>query len=220
MKTVIVIPAHNEEKTVASVVKKCRKYGTVIVVNDASNDSTEKMAKEAGAIVITHKRNKGLGGALRTGFSKALQLKADIIITLDADGQHVPEDIPKFIEKINEGYVFVLGERDLHRYPLVKKVGNFFLNRATNLVCRTKLSDTESGFRAFTGDALKKMVLDAEKYEIATEIVKEVGRNRLKTANVPVDVPFYVKGVGVVDGIKNFLFLIKRRPHLKKLAYT
>jgi len=208
MKTVIVMPAHNEEKTIGEIIRKCRAYGKVIVVNDASTDSTEKIAKKEGALVISHKKNKGLGSALRTGFSEALRSKAGVIITIDADGQHLPEDIPKFIKKIQEGCDFVLGERDLSNYPLVKKIGNFFLNYATNLVCRTRLKDTESGFRAFTRQALEKMSLKADKYEIAAEMVREVGRNRLKTANVPVKVPFYVKGVRVKDGVKNFFYLL------------
>src|SRR3989338_7917528 len=147
MKTIIIIPAHNEERTVGSIVKNARKYGTVIVINDASSDGTAAAASRADAKVITHKVNKGLGAALRTGFAAALQSSAGIVITLDADGQHDPDDIPKFIEKIEKGYDFVLGERNLYRYPFIKKFGNFFLNTMTNFISGTSLKDTESGFR-------------------------------------------------------------------------
>ncbi|MBI4170644.1 MAG: glycosyltransferase family 2 protein, partial [Candidatus Aenigmarchaeota archaeon] len=112
MKVAIVMPAYNEEKTIGSAVKGCKRYGTVIVINDASKDKTAEVAKNAGATVITHKINRGLGGALRTGFDAALKTGADVIITIDADGQHLPEEIPKFINKIKEGYDFVLGARD------------------------------------------------------------------------------------------------------------
>ncbi len=205
----MVMPAHNEEKTVGSTVKACKKYGSVIVVNDASSDRTEEAAKKAGAVVITHKVNRGLGSALQTGFAAALKTGADIIISIDADGQHLPEEIPKFISKIQEGYDFVLGSRDLEKYPFIKKFGNFFLNRATNLICGTKLKDTESGYRAFRREALANMSLKAERYEIAAEIIREVGRHKLRAANVPVKVPIYVKGVGVKDGIKNFLYILR-----------
>ena len=210
MNVVIVMPAHNEEKTLGATVSKCKKYGTIIVINDASADKTAEAAKKSGAVVITHKINRGLGGALRTGFAAALKTGADVIITIDADGQHLPEEIPLFLKKIEEGYDFVLGARDLSKYPFVKKFGNFFLNGMTNMVSGTHLKDTESGFRAFTRAALTKLDLKAERYEIAAEIVKEVGRNKLKSTNVPITIPIYVKGVGVTDGIKNFLYILRK----------
>jgi len=210
MKVVIVMPAHNEEKTVGTIVQACKKYGTVVVVNDASADRTTEIAKKAGAIVITHKVNRGLGAALRTGFAQALKLNCDVIITIDSDGQHLPEDTPRFVEKIQEGYDFVLGARDLSKYPLIKRIGNFFLNAATNIIAGTNLKDTESGYRAFRKEALKKLTLKAERYEIAAEIIKEVGRNKLKAANIPIKSPVYVKGVGVKDGIKNFLYILRK----------
>ncbi len=207
----IIIPAHNEEKTIANIVKESMRYGEVLVIDDCSSDQTALIAKKSGGAVISHKVNRGLGGALRTGFNEAVKRKADIIITLDADGQHNPNDIGKFIKKINEGYDFVLGSRDLSRYPIRKRVGNFFLNLATNFVSGTSLKDTESGFRAFKLDALKKLVLKSEKYEIAVEIAFEIGRNNLKYTNIMIDSPIYVQGVSVLDGFKNFRFLFKRR---------
>ena len=125
----IVIPAFNEEKTVSWVVKRAKRYGRVVVVDDCSRDDTAALAKKAGALVIRHSHNQGLGSALRSGFRQALKMNADIIITIDADGQHNPRDIPRFISALNAGYDFVLGNRDLRKYPLRKKFGNFFLNR-------------------------------------------------------------------------------------------
>ncbi len=210
MKLVMVMPAHNEEQTVGGAVRKCRKYGKVVVVDDASTDKTAQLAKKAGATVITHKVNRGLGGALRTGFAAALKTDSDVVITIDADGQHRPEEVPLFIKKIEEGYDFVLGARDLSNYPRIKKFGNFFLNGMTNFISGTHLKDTESGFRAFKKSALAKLDLKAERYEIAAEIVKEAGRNKLKSANVPITIPIYVKGVGVADGIRNFLYILRK----------
>jgi glycosyltransferase involved in cell wall biosynthesis len=209
-KIALIMPAHNEEKTIGSVILKAKKYGKVIVINDASVDATAFVARRAGAFVITHEHNKGLGGALRTGFNYSLKMHYDVIITIDADGQHKPEEIPLLINKINEGYDFVLGKRDLKNYPFVKKFGNFFLNKLTNAIAGTNLKDTESGFRAFTFHSLKKLHLRSERYEIAAEIIYEVGKNKLRAANVKISSPVYVKGVGVTDGIKNFFFLLKR----------
>lgn len=209
---VAVIPAYNEEETVGEIVAETKKYADkVIVVDDASKDNTSKEAGKRGAIVVRHKKNSGLGSSLRTGLAKALELKGDIILTLDADGQHDPRYIRKFVEKISEGYDFVLGERQLYRYPLRKKIGNFFLTHATNFISGTNLKDTESGFRAFRREALKKLYLKAERYEIAVEIIFEVGRNNLRAANIPIGAPPYVQGVGALDGLKNFLYLLRRR---------
>ncbi|MBI2578304.1 MAG: glycosyltransferase family 2 protein [Candidatus Aenigmarchaeota archaeon] len=207
----VVIPAYNEEKSVASVVNRAKKYGSVVVIDDASKDRTAEQAKKAGASVLKHKINGGLGASLRTGFRKALEMQSDVVITLDADGQHDPDDIPEMLEKISEGCDFVIGQRNLKKYPFVKKFGNFFLNAATNFVAGTSLKDTESGFRAIRTGALRKMSFKAKRYEIAVDIVYEVGRNKLKTASVPVKSPVYVKGVGVWDGVRNFIYLLKRK---------
>lgn len=211
MKVCIVMPAYNEEASVSEIVTKARKYGSVMVIDDCSSDSTAEKARKAGAVVVSHKTNKGLGSALRTGFAKALSMKAGVIITMDADGQHIPDDIPKLLEKIGEGYDFVLGKRNLSRYPFIKRFGNFFLNAATNFISGTNLKDTESGFRAFRADALKKLFLKSERYQIAVEIIFEAGRNNLRSCNVPISSPIYVRGVGITDGIRNFLFLMHRR---------
>lgn len=209
---VVVMPAYNEELTITGVIEKAKRYADhVIVVDDCSKDSTNALAKREGAIVIKHDVNKGLGTSLRDGFKKALDMKADIIFTIDADGQHEPSEIPKFVDKINEGYDFVLGERDLRKYPFVKKFGNFFLNFATNFISGTNLKDTEGGFRAFSREGLSKLMLKADRYQIATEIVFEVGRNKLRACNVPVASPIYVKGVNVFNGLQNFIFLMHRR---------
>lgn len=209
---VAVIPAYNEEKSISNILRETKKYvDKIIVVDDCSSDNTAAIARKSGAIVVKHKMNSGLGSSLRTGFAEALRMKADVIITLDADGQHEPTDIKKFIERIEENYDFVLGKRSLIGYPFFKKFGNFFLNMATNFISGTSLRDTESGFRAFKGDALKKFYLKAERYEIAVEIIFEVGRNNLKATNVPIASSKYVHGVGIIDGFKNFMFLMHRR---------
>lgn len=213
-----VIPAYNEERAISEVVRAARRYvDKVIVVNDCSSDSTSERAKSAGALVLSHSQNRGLGASLRTGFAKALELSkhdSDIIVCLDADGQHDPGDIPKLAGKIEEGYDFVLGRRDLSRYPLRKRIGGRGLTFGVRLLGGPALSDTESGFRAFRASALRKMKLVAERYEIAMDIISEVSRLGLKACNVPVSSPRYVRGVGVWDGFKNAWFFLRRRAGL------
>ena len=209
---IAIMPAFKEERTISEIIKRTKKYvDEVVVVDDASSDRTGEVAKKAGATVIRHPENRGLGAALRTGFDYALKKKAGIIITIDADGQHNPDEIPRFLDRINRGYGFVLGRRDLRKYPFTKKFGNFFLNAATNFISGTNLKDTESGFRAFSYGALKKLYLKAERYEIAVEIVFEVGRNNIRAASTDISSPVYVRGVNVFDGIKNFIYLMRRR---------
>ncbi len=219
---IAIIPAYNEEKTVGSVVKKAKKYvDEVVVVNDGSKDNTEKNAKKVGAKVLSHKINKGFGAAIRTGINYALKKRADVIIFLDADGQHDPKDIPKFVKAVRSGYDFVLGERDISKYPLIKKIGNFMLTILTNLITGIYIHDTESGYRAFSYSGLKKVYphLHGKKYEIAAETIFAVSALNLKYANVKVASPVYIygKGVGVMDGIRNFSYLLRKRKKSLKM---
>jgi glycosyltransferase involved in cell wall biosynthesis len=107
----IVIPAFNEEDTISNVVQSVKKYGVVIVVNDASTDNTKKLATKAGAVVVNHNRNKGYDSALNSGFDKADQLNLDAVITFDADGQHSSNALPVYIGLLEEGIAVVLGVR-------------------------------------------------------------------------------------------------------------
>lgn len=214
MKVVAVMPAYNEEKTIHHIVKKTKQYvNTVIVVDDGSSDNTSKLAKRAGALVIKHKKNMGLGSSIRTGLKKAKKNGADITITIDADGQHNPDDIPEFIEKINQGYDFVLGKRNLSKYPFYKKIGNLQLSLLINLISGTALLDTESGYRAFSKKCLKTIKLQAEGYEIAADIIFQIGKYNLMACNINLSSSEYRRGKGVTvfDGFKNFFYIIRRR---------
>jgi len=212
MRVIAVIPAYNEEKTIFEAVKRAKKQvNVVLVVDDGSSDKTSELAKRAGAVVLKNPENHGCGYSKRLGIKEAIKMGADIIVTLDADLQHRPEDIPRFVEKIEEGYDFVLGRRDIKKYPLIKKIGNFGLNFLTNLLSGTRLQDTESGFKAFTNKTAQKMNLTAERYAIEAEIAYEVGRNKLKYTTIPIESPRYRSGVTVMHGIKNFLFLVRKR---------
>ncbi len=211
-KIIAVIPAFNEERTVGKVVKKAKSYvDDVIVIDDGSTDKTKERAEKSGAIVVSYGKNRGVGYATRMGFKKAIELGAKYIITIDADGQHDPADIPKFIEKLDEGYDFVIGRRDLSNYPFVKRFGNLFLNTFVNFISGTTIPDTESGFRAYRSSAIKKFYLTANRYEICDEIIFEVGRNNLKWSVVPIRSDVYTKGTKISDGIKIFRFMLRRR---------
>ena len=146
----VVIPAYNEEKTIGNIVEELKQNGyDVLVIDDGSVDNTAKVAKEAGAKVIRHSTNRGYIEALRTGFKEA---SGDIIITMDADGQHQVKDIPKLVEPILEGEAdLVMGARN--RLSLSEKL----ITKITNL--RVKISDASTGFRALKREFASKMKL-------------------------------------------------------------
>ncbi len=155
MRTLIIIPAYNEELTIGSVVALARKYGDVLVVDDGSSDRTSEIAQNAGAIVVKHETNMGKGAALRTGFDYALANGYDAAVCLDADGQHNPGEIPKLLEPILKDEAdMVIGSRFLDgakkSIPLYRRLGLWILNTTTNasLNGNLKVTDSQSGFRA------------------------------------------------------------------------
>ncbi|MCK4428848.1 MAG: glycosyltransferase family 2 protein [Candidatus Aenigmarchaeota archaeon] len=211
-KVIAVIPSCSGERTIGDIVKKSLNYvDEVIVIDDSFNKKISKIAERYGAIIFCNQGNKGVGYSRRRGIKEALKRDADIIVTLDDDLQHRPEDIPRFVKKINQGYGVVIGARDLKKYPFIKKFGNFWLTLLTNFVCGTNIRDTESGYKGFSGKAAKKLDLKADRYEIEAEIVYEIGKNKLKYACIKIDSPIYRKGVTVGKGIKNFIYLLNRK---------
>lgn len=216
MKIIAIIPAYNEEQTIKDVVATVeKKVDRVIVVNDGSIDQTARLAQGAGAEVYNHFLNRGLGAALATGFEAALKQEGDIIITFDADGQHRPEDISRLIEPIlrNEAEV-TIGSRFLERrpMPLKRRIYNLVANSITYLLFGFRVSDSQSGLRAFKKEALKKIKIQSDRMEVSSEIIREIKRNKLKLKEVSIR-PIYTdyslsKGQNFWIGIKTFFRLI------------
>ena len=159
-KIITLMPAYNEEVPIGSMVLLARQYcDQVIVIDDGSQDRTAEVAGKAGAIVIIHKKNTGKGGALKTGFEAAVNNSADIIVTIDADGQHNPSEIPKLIAPIVSGEADIVnGSRYLSGNkkdtPIYRRIGQTVLDKATNIDCGLSLTDTQSGYRAFSAKIL------------------------------------------------------------------
>ncbi|RMF55959.1 glycosyltransferase family 2 protein [Candidatus Woesearchaeota archaeon] len=190
-KIFIVIPAYNEEKSVGKVIKCLQKKGyyNIIVVDDGSKDRTFEIASKAGAITLRHIINRGLGGALGTGIKAALMEGADIIVTFDADGQHDVNDIKKGVDIIekNEADV-VIGSRLLNPkgMPLIRRIGNWGFNVITWLLFGVWSTDSQSGLRFFSRKAAEKIRIRMNRMEASSEIIKEIGRNRLRMKEVPI----------------------------------
>ena len=192
------IPAYNEEKMVGDMVLQAKKYAhLVLVVNDASSDNTAIVAEQAGALVITHSENKGYGGAALTIFQAAQKYKPDIMILMDADGQHDPSDIPRFAAKMQEGYDVVVGSRFLKSeykegIPLYRKFGIKILGTATNIAANGSvvISDVLCGYRAFSRKAYEKIRdLDPSMHG-SSDIVVQLGDLGMKFGEIPVSIRY------------------------------
>ena len=195
MKVVVSIPAFNEEKTVGSVIgdvkkvmRKTRQKFEILVVDDGSIDRTAEIARKSGALVYSHPKNLGLAEAFRTEIEKCLERKADIIVHIDADGQYLAEEIPRLIEKIRQGNDLVLGSRfrgKIESMPLVKRLGNKAFSRVVSQITGLRVTDAQTGFRAFTNDVAKKLsVISSHTY--TQEQIIRAAKQKFRIAEVPV----------------------------------
>lgn len=200
----IVIPARNEERTIESVVAQARLYGPVVVVDDGSDDATSELAQRAGATVLRHIVNLGKGAALKTGCDYALQCGAPAIVVLDADAQHNPKLIPRFLGLLSRCDV-VFGFRSFTAaMPAVFRFGNRVISALAQLLYGVQLRDTQCGYRAFTASAYGKIRWHSWDYSVESEMVARVGRRKLRYAELPIETIYQdtYKGTTVLDGIK------------------
>ena len=188
----VCIPAYNAESTISEAVKRCQKFADlVLVINDGSSDNTEKVARKAGADIITHRKNRGYGGAIKTALEEGLKRNARVTITFDADLQHDAKDIPKIIEPIlsNESDI-VIGSRFLEKNTDVKtyrKFGIRFITSLVRLFSGNNIRDAESGFRGYSIDSLKQLIpmLETEGMGMSAEILLKASVSKLKIVEVP-----------------------------------
>lgn len=218
-KVIAVVPAFNEEKTIGKVIDKLKKVvDEIIVINDGSIDRTQKIAEEKKVIVYTHLLNCGLGAALITGFKAALKRNADIVVTIDADGQHNPEDVPRLIKPILKNEAdFVVGARNfkLRSTPFLRLIYNYLANFITWLFFKVKVKDSQSGFRAFSRSALEKIKIESGRMEVSSEFFLEAKRNNFRIKEIPIESIYtkysLSKGQGFFTGIKTFFRLLLNR---------
>ena len=191
---VAIIPAYNEEKTLGKIITKTQLHvTTVIVVNDGSTDKTAEVAEKQGATILIHKKRLGYGAALKNGLAYAKKLQADIIITLDADDQHNPDEIPHLINRIiAEQTDIVIGSRFLYgedNTPFIKRAGIKLITNLTNHG-GVKLTDAQSGFRAYTEKALRDIELSENGMGISTEIIVKSMKSHRKISEVPIRISY------------------------------
>jgi len=222
-KQIIVIPAYNEEATVAQVVRDAiRVADAVVVVDDGSRDRTSALAAEAGAIVVRHAVNRGLGGALGTGIAAAVKLGADAVVTMDADGQHRAADAARIFERIGQGDVdFVIGSRMLagaegqSKMPIHRVLFNAVGNTLTYLLFGVWVTDSQSGLRGLSRTAAEGVDLRTNGMEVSSEFIKEARERRWRKAEIAIPAIYteysLSKGQSFLVGVKTAAKLILRR---------
>jgi glycosyltransferase involved in cell wall biosynthesis len=209
----IIIPAHNEEKTVADIVRRCSGFGKVVVIDDGSGDMTSARAIEAGAHVVSHKGNKGYGEALQSGYRYALENGHDVLVQLDADGQHDPRYIPALVREL-DGADVVLGSRFIdtpgYKIPFCRRVGMRLFSFIASWMCGTRVTDTTSGFRAMNRRAVQFCTSDKypRDYPDANALVM-MHRAGLRLREISVKMRASMKGTSMHDGLKPVYYVFK-----------
>ena len=194
-KVVAAIPCHNEERCIGSVVVKAKKFvDCVVVIDDGSTDATAEIASGAGAAVCSHGENRGYGAAIRSAMAEGTRLGADMLVILDGDGQHDPNEIPSLIRPLLEGESdIVLGSRfigDGQKPPFYRRLGQRILTATTNLGSGQRVSDSQSGFRAYSAKALRELHLAESGMSISSEIQFAVSGSGLRVTEVPINVSY------------------------------
>ena len=194
MMKLICIPAYNEEKNITTIVKDCKKFAdSVIVCDDGSTDGTAKLAEAEGAVVLQHKKNQGYGSAISTLFDYCRKENADIMLTIDGDGQHSTDQIPLLFNAITKHKVDVaIGSRFLNDddTPAYRKAGIKIITSATNYSTNIKVSDSQSGFRAYSSAAIKEIFPTETGMAVSTEILLKISNKGLSLAEVPITVSY------------------------------
>jgi len=216
MKTIAVIPAFNESKRIELVIKKTKKFvDEVIVVDDHSRDNTYDIAKKAGATATRLISNMGAGFATRIGCDLAIKNKADIIITLDADGQHDPEEIPKLLKTLQEYNLdIVFGSRPRNEnMPKIRRLGNWGLSFIAKVLFNSNVKDTQTGYHAFTSKAYPMIRWSSSRYGVVTEFAVNVAKNGLRCKEVEVKTIYVDKNFGMRkrDAVRATISMLKWR---------
>jgi glycosyltransferase involved in cell wall biosynthesis len=214
LKVIAAIPAYNEEKYIAAVVKKTAIYvDEVYVIDDGSTDRTVQRARAAGATVISHPENKGKGEALNTAFELARDLQPEVLVLLDGDNQHDADEIPLLLDQVmNNGCDMVVGSRFLRKngIPAYRQLGQHVLTITTNLGSGIRLTDSQSGFRAFSWAAVRQMRFAETGLSVESEMQFLAGRKGFQVSEVPIVTNYddEVKRSPVVHGVGVLLRVI------------
>lgn len=211
-RVIVAMPAYNEEKYIGSLLLRARQYGDeLIVVDDGCVDNTARIAELAGATVVKHPTNQGYGCAIRTILSEARKRDADVLVILDADAQHDPDEIPALVKAVKDGADVVIGSRVMraNEIPAFRRAGQSVLAKLTNIASKRRLSDTESGFRAYSRRAVAELELRENGMAISSEIVSAAAAKGLRISEVPISVT-YSKDTSTLNPIRHGMSVLMR----------
>lgn len=185
---VALIPAYNAEPFVGDVVRRARAHLPVVVVNDGSRDGTAQVARDAGALVIDQQPNQGKGAALQRGFAWALEREATAVITLDADGQHDPAEIPAFLERFHGTRAdLIIGARDFSQMPFIRRASNTIGRRAFSWALGQPIRDNQSGYRLLSNRLMAAVSSSGERgFEFELDMIVICVKNHWRLEWVPI----------------------------------
>ena len=196
MKIAAGIPAFNEEKNVGSMIVELLKFVDIVIVcDDGSNDNTSMIAKKMGAIVVNHERNLGYGAGIKSLFLKARELGVDVLVTLDADGQHRPKDVLTVLEPIKKHETdIVIGSRFLdqnqQQIPSYRKAGIKIITKLANTTLDKTITDSQSGFRAYNSNVLSEIIPLEHGMGVSNEILIKANKKGFTISEVPIVVSY------------------------------
>lgn len=230
-RVVVGIPAYNEENGIGSTILGAKKYADeVVVVDDGSTDRTPDILEQAAVTVLRHERNRGKGAAVRTLFDHVEQMECDALVLIDADGQHAPADIPTLAEPVVSGDAdMVIGSRYLDadeadETPFYRRFGQMVLDYATSRVTGADLTDTQSGFRAFSPDALDRLDLTTDGMGVECEMIDSATNEGLSITERAIEARYDdLEGQTynpVKHGLAVMLFLVRLARRRQPLSTT
>ena len=222
-KTYVILPAYNEETRIQPVIEAIAEKGyKMVIVNDGSSDNTLDVIKESqrkypdNIFIYSHIINRGVGMAMQTGFEAVLRYNPKYIVNMDSDGQHSVDDLDNVLEPLVTGRAqVVIGVRPLKDMPLSRNFANAVMNLLTKLFYKVDVSDSQTGFRAITYVALKKISINARGYLISSEFIREVNDNKIPFEEVPIKTIYtpetQAKGTNVVEAFKIFVQMVRHQ---------
>ncbi len=221
--TYVVLPAYNEATRIQPVIEEIAQKGyNMVIVNDGSSDNTLEVIMESkkkypnNIHIFSLMINRGVGVATQTGFDAVFRFNPKYVVSMDSDGQHSADDLDNVIEPLVSGKAqAVIGVRPLKDMPFSRRFANSVMNILTRIFYRVDVSDSQTGFRAITVDALKKIEINARGYLISSEFIREVNDNNIPFAEVPIKTIYtpetQAKGTNVKEAIKILIQMIKHQ---------
>lgn len=221
--TYVILPAYNEETRIQPVIEEIARRGyKMVIVNDGSSDNTLEVIKESqrkypkNIYIYSHIINRGVGVAMQTGFDAVVRYNPKYVVNMDSDGQHSVDDLENVLEPLVTGKAqAVIGVRPLKDMPFSRNFANAVMNLLTKIFYKVDVSDSQTGFRAITNEALKKININARGYLISSEFIREVNDNDIPFAEVPIETIYtpetQAKGTNVVEAFKILIQMIRHQ---------